>query len=73
MNNKTQKTLQNSLEVIDTSVLVLEAVAGEWFTDSDTHLTSLANDYAKQMCDVKQLLSELVEFYHDTFVVDIRA
>ena len=53
MNKKTQKTLQNLLESIDISVLVLEAVAGvkEQFTNLDTHLTSLAN----KLCDAKQL------------------
>ena len=58
MNNKTRKTLQSSLESIDTSVLVHEAVARvkEEFPDSDTHLTSLVNG----LCDAKQLLGELM-------------
>ena len=62
MDKKTRKTLQSSLESIDTSVLVLEAVARlkEQFTDSDSHLTNLANE----LCNAKELLSELVEFHH---------
>ena len=66
MNKKTQKTLQSSLESIDTSVLILEAVARvkEEFTDSDTHLTSFVNG----LCDAEQLLRELAEFHRDTFV-----
>ena len=46
MDKKTRKTLQNLLESIDTSVLVLEAVAQlkEQFTDSDSSLTTLVNE-----------------------------
>ena len=66
MYKKMQETLQCSLELIDTNVLVLEAVAQvkEKFPDSDTHLTSLVNG----LCDVKQLLRELTEFHRDTFM-----
>lgn len=61
---KTQKILQSSLELIDTSILVLEVVAQvKEFIDLNTHLTSLLNG----LCDAKQLLRELVEFCHDKF------
>ena len=51
--------IDNLDESIDTGVLVLEAVARlkEQFTVSDSPLTSLANE----LCNAKELLSELVE------------
>ena len=66
MNKKIRKTLQSSLESINTSVIILEAVAWvkEEFTDSDTHLTSFVNG----LCDAEQLHRELAEFHRDTFV-----
>ena len=64
MDKKTWKTLQSLLQSIDTSVLVLKAVARvkEDITDSDTRLISLVNG----LCDATQLLRELAEFHRDT-------
>jgi len=52
--------------LIDTEVLVLEAVTQqrEEFEMDTTHSTSLVNE----LCDVKQLLKESVEFYCGMFV-----
>jgi len=63
MNKKARETLQGSLNCIDTSLLVLEAVARirEEFDLSSTHLID-------EFCSSKQLLQDLAGFHRDTFV-----
>ena len=60
---KHYKVCWNPLTLVFLSVLEVVVQLKEQFTDSDSHLTSLANE----LCNAKELLIELVELLSSTY------